>query len=143
MVSIKKFALLVNKRKFAFFSISSSILDMNNLDKKYEDIDQYIALFPEEVGLILKKIRELIHRAAPAAEEAIRYQMPTFRLNNKNLIHFAAYEHHIGIYPTPSGTEAFKEELGKYKTGKGSIQFQLNEPIPYDLIERIVKFRIK
>jgi uncharacterized protein YdhG (YjbR/CyaY superfamily) len=106
-------------------------------------IDEYIRAFPEKQRLILSEIRETIKNLAPEAEEAIRYQMPTFRLNDKNLIHFAAFKRHIGIYPTPSGTEAFKAELAAYKTGKGSIQFQLDEPIPFDLIKRIVLFRIK
>jgi uncharacterized protein YdhG (YjbR/CyaY superfamily) len=104
------------------------------------DIDAYIARFPEEVRAILQKIRETIRRAAPEAEEAIAYQMPTFRLNG-NLVHFAAFEHHIGFYPTPSGISTFSEKLSGYKSAKGSAQFPLDRPIPYDLIAEITAFR--
>jgi len=107
----------------------------------FQSIDEYIAAFPKETQKILKEIRATIKVAAPNAEEKISYQMPTFFLNG-NLIHFAAFKNHIGIYPTPSGTEAFKEEIAKYKTAKGSIQLPLNEPMPLKLISRIVKFRV-
>ena len=103
-------------------------------------IDAYIAGFPEETQLILQKVRKTIREAAPDATEAISYGMPTFKLNG-NLVHFAAYKHHIGFYPAPSGIERFKEPLSKYKSAKGSVQFQLNEPIPYALIMEIVAFR--
>jgi uncharacterized protein YdhG (YjbR/CyaY superfamily) len=106
------------------------------------NIDEYIAGFPRDVQQILQKIRTTIRRAAPQAEEAISYQMPTFRLEG-NLVHFAAFKNHIGLYPTPSGTEKFREELSPYQTGKGSIRFPLDKPIPYGLIGRIVKFRAK
>jgi uncharacterized protein YdhG (YjbR/CyaY superfamily) len=106
------------------------------------NIDEYIAGFPRDVQQILQKIRTTIRRAAPQAEEAISYQMPTFRLEG-NLVHFAAFKNHIGLYPTPSGTEKFREELSPYQTGKGSIRFPLDKPIPYGLIGRIVKFRVK
>lgn len=107
----------------------------------YKDIDEYIATFPEDVQIILEKIRNTIHEAAPDATEAISYQMPTFKLNG-NLVHFAAYKKHIGFYPTPNGVSGFKEELSKYPTSKGAVQFPLDRPIPYDLIKRIVKFRV-
>lgn len=107
----------------------------------FQSIDEYIASFPEETQKILQEIRAAIKAAAPNAEEKISYQMPTFFLNG-NLIHFAAFKNHIGIYPTPSGTEAFKEEIAKYKTAKGSIQLPLGEPMPLKLISRIVKFRV-
>ena len=103
-------------------------------------IDAYIAGFPEETQLILQKVRKTIREAAPDVTEAISYGMPTFKLNG-NLVHFAAYKHHIGFYPAPSGIERFKEPLSKYKSAKGSVQFQLNEPIPYALIMEIVAFR--
>jgi uncharacterized protein YdhG (YjbR/CyaY superfamily) len=90
----------------------------------------------------LEKIRAIIREAAPAAVEAISYQMPTFKLEG-NLVHFAAFKKHIGLFPTPTGTEAFKKELTPYKAGKGSIQFPLDKPIPYDLIKEIVAFRVK
>jgi uncharacterized protein YdhG (YjbR/CyaY superfamily) len=104
-------------------------------------VEEYIALFPAEIQEILRKIRQVIHDAAPDAEEAISYQMPTFKLNG-NLVHFAAFKDHIGFFPTPSGVEAYPE-LMQYKTGKGTLQFPLDEPIPYDLIRRVVEFRLK
>jgi uncharacterized protein YdhG (YjbR/CyaY superfamily) len=109
---------------------------------QYKTIEEYFAIFPEEVREILKKIRQTIHKAAPEASETISYQMPTFKMKG-NLVHFAAFKNHIGFYPTPSGTEAFQKELAPYKGGKGSIRFPLDQPIPYGLIEKIVKFRVK
>ena len=105
-------------------------------------IDEYIAGFPPEVQAILQKIRLTIREAAPDAKETISYQMPTFTLHG-NLVHFAAFKNHIGFYPTPTGTEKFQKELAIYKGGKGSVQFPLDQPIPYGLITRIVKFRVK
>ncbi|HLC05839.1 MAG TPA: DUF1801 domain-containing protein [Anaerolineales bacterium] len=107
-----------------------------------KDIDEYIAGFPDDVQEILEKIRTTIRDAAPDAEETISYQMPTFTLKG-NLIHFAAHKKHIGLYPTPTGTERFKKELSVYKAAKGSVRFPLDEPIPFGLISRIVKFRVK
>ena len=106
-----------------------------------KDIDQYIAGFPEDVREILEKVRLTIRGAAPDAEETIKYQIPTFTLKG-NLVHFAAYKKHIGFYPTPSGIEKFKKELSVYKSAKGSVQFPLDQPIPYDLISQIVTFRV-
>ncbi len=111
------------------------------MKKGYTSIDEYIADFPADIQKILQDIRATIKAAAPEAEEKISYQMPTFYLNG-NLIHFAAFKTHIGIYPTPSGTEAFKEEISKYKAAKGSIQLPLDQPIPLKLIGRITKFRV-
>lgn len=108
---------------------------------KYDTIDEYIAQFPPDVRNILIKLREIIHEAAPDATEKISYQMPTFWLNG-NLVHFAAFKNHIGFYPTPDGIIGFKDELSIYKNAKGSVQFPLDRPIPYDLISRIVRFRI-
>jgi uncharacterized protein YdhG (YjbR/CyaY superfamily) len=105
-------------------------------------IDAYIAYFPKDVQVILEKIRQTIGKAAPNAEEAIKYQMPTFTLNG-NLVHFAAFKNHIGFYPVPTGIEKFKKELSGYKGGKGSVQFPLDKPIPYELISKIVKFRVQ
>ncbi|MCA1554752.1 MAG: DUF1801 domain-containing protein [Chloroflexi bacterium] len=105
-------------------------------------IDEYIAAFPPDVQRILKKIRATIRNAAPDAQETIKYQVPTFILNG-NLVYFAAFKNHIGFYPVPSGIEQFKQELAAYKQGKGSIQFPLDRPIPYDLITKIVRFRVK
>lgn len=106
-----------------------------------KSIDEYILEFPIEIQEILKKLRKVIKELAPDAEEKISYQMPTFVLYG-NLVHFAAFKNHIGFYPAPSGINAFKEELSEYKGGKGSIQFPLEKPLPYDLIRKIVKFRV-
>ena len=106
-------------------------------------MDEYIKTFPNDVQSILEKMRQTIRKAAPEAVEAISYQMPTFKLNGKNLVHFAAWKNHIGFYPTPSGTETFKKELSPYKRTKGSVQFPIELPIPYDLVEKIVIFRMK
>jgi uncharacterized protein YdhG (YjbR/CyaY superfamily) len=105
-------------------------------------IDEYIALFPKDIQAILEKIRATIKKAAPAAQETINYQMPTFTLHG-NLVHFAAFKSHIGFYPTPSGIENFKKELSSYEGAKGSVRFPLDKPIPYALIGKIVKFRVK
>jgi uncharacterized protein YdhG (YjbR/CyaY superfamily) len=110
--------------------------------KPFKTIDEYIKTFPEHVQNILKKMRATIREAAPDAEEAISYQIPTFRLNG-NLVHFAAYKNHIGFYPAPSGIEAFKKELSPYKGAKGSVQFPIDKPVPYDLVKKIVLFRVK
>ncbi len=107
-----------------------------------KNIDEYIAGFPKDVQGILQKVRKTIRKAAPGAEETIKYQMPTFTLKG-NLVYFAAFEKHIGFYPVPTGIEKFKKELSVYKQGKGSVQFPLDRPIPYDLINKIVKFRVK
>lgn len=104
-------------------------------------IDEYIAGFPPDVQEILQQIRLTIRQAAPEAQETISYQMPTFTLHG-NLVHFGGFKHHIGFYPVPSGIEAFREELAPYIAGKGSARFPLDEPIPYDLISRIVAFRV-
>lgn len=106
------------------------------------NIDEYVACFPKDVQDILQKIRGIIRKAAPDAEEAIKYQIPTFVLNG-NLVHFAAFQKHIGFYPTPSGIDQFKHELSVYKSAKGSVQFPLDAPIPFSLITKIVKFRVK
>jgi len=104
-------------------------------------VDAYILQFPDEVQVILQEMRQVIKEAAPEANEKISYQMPTFFLDG-NLVHFAAYKNHIGFYPAPSGIEKFKKELSKYKGAKGSVQFPLDEPMPVDLIRRIVAFRV-
>ena len=107
-----------------------------------KDIDEYIAGLPRDVQEILQKIRATIRRAAPDAEETIKYRMPTLTLNG-NLVHFAAFKKHIGFYPAPRGIEAFKDELSAYEGAKGSVRFPLDKPIPFGLISRIVKFRVK
>ena len=104
-------------------------------------IDEYIAQFPAEIQQKLQEIRAVIHAAAPEATEKISYQMPTFYLRG-NLVHFAAFKNHIGFYPVPSGIAAFEEELAPYKRSKGAVQFPLDQPIPFELIGRIVQFRV-
>ena len=106
------------------------------------NMDEYIAGFPSDVQAILEKIRMTIRKAAPAAEETIKYQIPTFTLKG-NLVHFAAYKTHIGFYPAPTGIEKFKKELSIYGSGKGTLKFPLDKPVPFDLISKIVKFRVK
>ena len=106
-----------------------------------QNIDEYIAGFPNDIQRILEKIRMTIRKAAPAAEETIKYQIPTFTLKG-NLLSFAAYKKHIGFYPTPSGIEAFQKELSVYEGAKGSVQFPLDKPMPLKLISKIVKFRV-
>ena len=114
---------------------------MDSNKKGFSSIDEYIATFPTEIQEVLTKVRRTIKAAAPQAEEKISYQMPTFFLDG-NLVHFAAFKNHIGFYPTPSGTEAFKKEISVYQAAKGSIQFPLGEPMPLKLISKIVKFRV-
>lgn len=109
---------------------------------KPKNIDEYIAGFPENIQKILEEIRATIIKAAPEAKEKISYGMPAFTQNGI-LAYFAAFKNHIGFYALPSGNEAFKKEISAYKTGKGSIQFPLDKPMPLDLISKIVKFRIK
>lgn len=106
----------------------------------FTSIDEYIATFPAATQKILQAVRETIHAAAPEATEKISYQMPTFFLNG-NLVHFAAFKNHIGFYPAPRGIEAFKDELAAYAGAKGSVQFPIDQPMPLELISRIVQFR--
>jgi uncharacterized protein YdhG (YjbR/CyaY superfamily) len=107
----------------------------------HASIDEYIALFPKDIQKKLEELRATIKAAAPDAKEKISYQMPTFDLYG-NLVHFAAHKNHIGFYPTPSGIDAFKNELSVYEGAKGSVQFPLNKPLPLKLIRKIVKFRV-
>jgi uncharacterized protein YdhG (YjbR/CyaY superfamily) len=107
-----------------------------------DTMDEFIANSPKEAQAALKKIRALVRKAAPGAEETINYGIPTFKLNG-NLVHFAGFSSHIGFYPTPSGIEKFRKELSAYETAKGSVKFPLDNPIPYELIEKIVRFRVK
>lgn len=115
---------------------------MNTDSKTLKTIDDYIAGFPPEVQAVLESVRQTIRQAAPDAEETLSYQMPTFTLRG-NLVHFAAFKNHIGFYPTPTGVEAFQDELSAYTGGKGSVQFPLDQPMPLDLIRRIVEFRVQ
>ena len=109
---------------------------------KYKTIDEYIAYFPVEIQSILNQVRETIKSVAPTATEVISYGIPTFRLNG-NLVHFAGYAHHIGFYPGGEGIEVFKDELTSYKTSRGTVQFPLDKPIPYELIKKITLFRVE
>lgn len=109
--------------------------------EKPTTIDDYIAAAPPEARQKLTEMRAAIRAAAPDAQEKISYQMPTFTLAGRNLVHFAAFKNHIGFYPVPSGIEAFNAELAVYKQGKGSVQFPLNQPLPLSLVTRIVQFR--
>jgi uncharacterized protein YdhG (YjbR/CyaY superfamily) len=111
------------------------------MNTEIKTIDDYIAGFPKEIRKLLEAVRSTIHKAAPDAEEAIKYAIPTFVLHG-NLVHFAAYKNHIGFYPAPSGIKAFKKELSVYESGKGSIQFPLDKPLPLKLIGEVVKYRI-
>lgn len=106
-------------------------------------IDAYISEFPAETQAVLEELRELIKASAPDATETISYAIPTFDLNGRHLVHFAGYARHLGLYPAPSGLEAFKEDLKSYKSGKGSVQFPLDQPLPTDLIRRIVEYRVE
>lgn len=107
----------------------------------YESIDDYISKCPLSVQEKLHTLRKVIKESAPDAMEKISYQMPTFAQHG-NLVHFAAFKNHIGFYPTSSGITSFLHELSDYKTSKGAIQFPLDKPLPYELITRIVKFRV-
>ena len=115
---------------------------MNNQRPVYSNVDAYIASFPEHIRHKLQQMRDAIRVAAPDASETISYGMPTFRLHG-NLVHFAAYPKHIGFYPTPSGITAFQHELNGYKYAKGSVQFPIDQPLPLDLVSRVVRFRVK
>ena len=111
--------------------------------KQLKMIDEYIGAFPKEVQDVLEKIRSAIRESAPKAEEAISYGIPAFKLNGgRGSVYFAGWKNHIGFYPTPSGIEAFKKELAPFKQEKGSVQFPLDKPIPYDLVKMIVRYRV-
>lgn len=107
------------------------------------EIDQYISQFPEAVQIRLQQVRDIIKKWAPEAEEIMAYGMPGYKNNGKPLVYFAGYKNHIGFYATPSGHEQFAQALSRYRQGKGSVQFPLNEDLPVDLIERMVKFRVE
>ncbi len=109
----------------------------------YKSIEEYIKTFPKEVQVKLQQIRNLVKKLAPTAVETISYGMPTFKLNGKNLVHFAGYKNHIGFYPTPSAVVAFEKELSIYKTSKGTAQFELDKELPIKLIEEMIKYRIE
>jgi uncharacterized protein YdhG (YjbR/CyaY superfamily) len=116
---------------------------MKGPKKGYATIDEYIVGFPKDVQAVLEAVRQAIRESAPNSEEKISYGIPTFDLNGKHLVHFAAYKNHIGFYHTPSGITAFKQELSKFEVSKGTIKFSLDKPVPLDLVKKIVKFRVK
>lgn len=115
---------------------------MDNEKPAPKTIDEFIAGFPKDVQVILQKVRDTIRAAAPEAQEAIKYGIPTFVLNG-NLVHFSAYKNHIGFYPAPSGLAHFTVELSQYEGSKGAVRFPLDQPIPYELIGKIVAYRVK
>lgn len=115
---------------------------MENEKKQYGSIDEYIQSFPTDIQEKLEEMRAAIRAVVPEAGEKISYQMPTFTLNG-NLVHFAVFKNHIGFYPTPTGVEAFEDELKPYKSAKGSVQFPLDKPLPVDLISRMVQYRVE
>ncbi len=110
--------------------------------RRFETIDEYIAAFPPHIRALLDEMRRQIREAAPDAVEAISYGIPTLKLRGRNLVHFGAFANDIGFYPTPSGIAAFEKELSPYSTSKGTVRFPLSAPIPYDLVRRIVAFRV-
>ncbi len=112
------------------------------MNTKFQTVDEYIATFPPKTKKFLKDMRSTIKQAAPRAEEAISYNMPAFKLHGM-LVWYAGYKEHIGFYPKPAVIHAFKKDLAEYKLSKGAIQFPLDQPLPHDLIARIVKYRIK
>ena len=112
------------------------------VSKQAATVDEYIQSFPEDVQPILEELRKTVHKAAPEMAETVSYGMPAFRLNGKCLIYLAAWKKHISLYPIPRGDEAFKKEIAPYIGGKGSLHFKLSQPIPYDLVEKVVRFQI-
>ena len=110
---------------------------------EFKSVEEYINTFPVDIQLLLNKVRAIIIETAPGAVEGISYGMPAYKINGKPLVYFACFKNHIGFYATPTGHSNFADELSQYKQGKGSVQFPLSKPIPFDLIERIVAFRVK
>jgi len=110
--------------------------------EKSTEVDRYIENYPANVREILIKIRKIIREVAPKAKESFGYGMPAYSLNGP-LVYFAGHEHHVGLYPTPAGIEAFKDDLKKYKSGKGSVKFPIETPIPFELIKKIVQQRLQ
>jgi uncharacterized protein YdhG (YjbR/CyaY superfamily) len=110
--------------------------------EKFQDIDEYISSLPKNIQSVMQKLRKVIRESAPEAEETISYGMPAFKSNGV-LVYFAAHKNHIGFYPTASGVAAFTKELSAYKQTKGTVQFPIDGPIPFDLVKKIVKFRVE
>lgn len=110
--------------------------------ENFTTIDQYIESFAEQTQKILQNLRKVVLEEVPGAEETIRYGLPTLRLNNKNVLHFGGFKTHIGFYPAPSGIGAFEQELAQYQTGKGTLQFPLDEELPWELIRKVARHRL-
>jgi uncharacterized protein YdhG (YjbR/CyaY superfamily) len=110
---------------------------------QFETIDQYIGSFPDDVQVILREVRRKIRSIVPAAGETISYQIPAITLGGRSLVHFAAWKHHISLYPVPAADESFMRELAPYQAGKGTVRFPLDKPIPYDIVERIVTLLVR
>jgi uncharacterized protein YdhG (YjbR/CyaY superfamily) len=108
-----------------------------------KNVNEYIEAFSQPIQDLLKQMRETILRTAPKAQESISYAMPAYKINGKPLVYFAGFKNHIGFYATPTGHKEFETELANYKQGKGSVQFPLDEPLPFELISKIVKYRVK
>lgn len=113
------------------------------MTKQIATIDDYIRSYPADVQLILEEVRRTIRTVAPAAAETISYQIPTFALDGRYLVHFAAWKNHLALYPTPAGDQAFEQEIAPYRAAKSTVRFPLRQPIPYDLIERLVALCVK
>ena len=111
--------------------------------KKPASIDEYIAAFPKETQKVLQQVRATIKNTVPDAEETISYAIPAFTLNKTYLVYFAGYKNHISLYPAPTGNEAFEKEIAAYRSGKGTVQFQRDQPLPVNLVTKIVKYRLK
>lgn len=138
--SSRGYIIIVARKKHSPFTTRNR--HMVTRKSAFTSVDEYIAGFPASTQALLQQLRATIQTAAPEATEKISYQMPTFVLKG-NLVHFAAYEHHIGFYPTPSAITAFAAELSRYKRAKGSVQFPIDEPLPLDLVSRMVAFRVQ
>jgi uncharacterized protein YdhG (YjbR/CyaY superfamily) len=106
---------------------------------KFATIDEYVGSFPVDVQAVLEEIRRRIRSALPSAQEAIRYDIPTFLVNGRSVVHFAGWKQHVSVYPVPAGDQAFQREIQPYRAGKGTLKFPLDQPIPYHLIERVAK----
>ena len=123
--------------------LSAILLNLRYYHEKQSSIEGYKKKYPKNIQRILNDFKQVITKLAPTAQETISYGIPTFDLNGKHLVHFAAFKKHIGFFPTPSSISVFKKELSGYKTSKGTVQFPLDEPVPFDLVKKIVRFRIK
>ena len=106
----------------------------------YTTIEEYVATFPEPTQEVLRGLHAAIREVLPNAAEAIRYRIPTLQIGGKNVVHFAAFTHHVGVYPVPTGDATFQEEQARYRAGKGTVRFPLDQPVPYDFVQRLVGF---